>query len=93
MKKRSLKELKIEEKKLLWNSLVESNEGDKAKSFLDMQFFDRCFNIQRTRSLMPKVYGSRKNYLNALENMVDLAIMDYEEHGFEIEIEEPATNV
>jgi hypothetical protein len=84
MQKRTLREKKIEEKKIFWNSLVESNDGNKEKSMLDFQFFERCLNIQRTRSLMPKVYGSRKGYQTALENMCDLAVQEYDEHGFEI---------
>lgn len=84
MKKRSIRERKIEEKKVFWNSLVEENKGNKEKSMLDFQFFERCLNIQKTKLLMPKGYGWRRNYQSAIEDMVDLSIQEYKEHGFEI---------
>ena len=85
--KRTWKEKKVEEKKTLWKSLVESNDGNKEMSMLDFEFFERCLNIQKTRSLMPKVYGSRKSYQSALENMVEMAVQEYDACGFSTTLE------
>lgn len=83
---RTLKERKIEEKRLLFQSLVQSNDGDKCRAMLDFQFFERCLNIKRTHSLMPSSFakkGARRgDYLDALENMMDLHINELKEHGY-----------
>lgn len=80
-----MRQRQIEEKKLFFKVLVEENNGDKALSMLDFNFFERCFNIQKTRSLMPKKYGWRRDYLDAIEDMVSLSLIELEEHGYNTE--------
>lgn len=80
-----IRQRKIEEKRLFFRVLEEENNSDKALSMLEFKFFERCFNIQRTKSIMPKKLGWRRDYLDALEDMVSLSLIEMEEHGYETE--------
>jgi hypothetical protein len=81
----TIRRRKIEEKRLFFRVLEKENNGDKALTMLEFNFFERCFNIQRSKSLMPKKLGHRRDYLNAIEDMVNLALIELEEHGYETE--------
>lgn len=76
----------INDKLLLAEYLVESNGGDKKLAKIEHDFFLRCLNIQHSASFGIGGYGYRgrakKNYLDAIENMVDLAIQETQAAGY-----------
>jgi hypothetical protein len=65
----------IEEKRILLESLKESNEGDKELSKIDYDLIQGCFNVMRTHSLIPqKTRGFKRTLSSQLEDLVDLAM-------------------
>lgn len=78
----------LEELTLLYSIIKDDNDGDLVKSRLELDFFKRCLNIQKSASLSTNLYrrnGQRKGiYLDAMEDMIDLGLQDYYEHGYSV---------
>lgn len=78
----------VNDKLLLAEYLIESNGGDKKLAKIEFDFFQRCLNIQRSASFGIGGYGYRgrakKNYLDAMSNMIDLAIAETQKAGYTV---------